>query len=86
MIEKKMPQPQSHTVYLMVAYLTNTRFWLQWKRNERLCKLGGLEHTLNPYAQLDAILHPGMDPELVSSLIDEYSVTQLPPGDYYYGK
>ena len=39
---------------LMVAYLNDARCWLQWKINERLCELGGLESILNPCARLDA--------------------------------
>ena len=31
-------------------------------------------------------MYPGLDPELGSSLEYEYSVTQLPPGDYRYVK
>ena len=30
--------------------------------------------------------HPGLDPDLGSSLEYEYSVTQSPPGDYIYVK
>ena len=44
------------------------------------------ESLLNPYARLDARLHPGLDSEVGSSLDEEYSVTQLLPGDYYYVK
>ena len=61
----------------MVGYLTDDRFWLQWKRNESLCELGVLEYPLNPCARLDAQLHPGLDPEVGSSLADEYSVTRV---------
>ena len=48
--------------------------------NERLCELGGLEYLLNPCARLDARLHPGLDPEVGSSLDDEYSVTCVATG------
>ena len=47
---------------LMVAYLTDAGCWLQWKRNERLRELAGLEYIGNPCAQLDAQLHLGLDP------------------------
>ena len=66
----------------MVAYLTNARCCLQWKRNEKMCELGGLGYLLNPCARLDARLYP----EVGSILDDDYSVTQSPPGDYYYVK
>ena len=45
--------------------------------NEKLCELGGLESLLNPCARLDARLHPGLDPEVGTSLDDEYSVTRV---------
>ena len=70
----------------MVVYLTNARCWLQWKRNERICELGGLEYLLKPYARLDERMHTVLDPEVGSSLDDKYSVTQSLPGDYYYVK
>ena len=36
--------------------------------------MGGLEYLLNLCARQDARVHPGMDPEVGSSLDDEYSV------------
>ena len=70
----------------MIAYLIDASCWLQWKSNERLCELGGLEYLLNPCARLDTQLHLGLDPEVGSSLDDKYSLTQSPPDDYYYVK
>ena len=61
----------------MVAYLTDARCWLQWERNERLCKLGGLEYLLNSCTRLDPRLHLGLDPEMGSSLDNNYSVTRV---------
>ena len=51
-----------------------------------MCELGGLESLLNPCARLDTHLHPGLDPGVGSSLEYKYSVTQSPPGDYFYVK
>ena len=48
--------------------------------------MAGLEYLLCPCARLDAGLHPGLDPEVGSSLDDSYSVTQSPPGNYCYVK
>ena len=47
----------------MVAYLTDARLDTVTKR-ERLCELGGLESLLNPFAQLDTRLNPGLEPGL----------------------
>ena len=55
---------------LAFAYLTDARCYLQCKSNESLCELGGLEYLLNPCAQMDSRLHPGLDPEVGSSLDD----------------
>ena len=42
-IYKKQKKMRNVYIYdLMVAYLTNARCYLQWKRNERLCEFGGL--------------------------------------------
>ena len=38
--------------------------WLQRQGEKRLYELGDLESLLNPYAQLDTRLHPGLDPGL----------------------
>ena len=51
--------------------------FLQCKINERIFELGGLDTLLNPYARLDARLHLVLDPEVGSSLDDEYSVTRV---------
>ena len=51
-----------------------------------VCEFTGLEYLLNPCAQLDTPLYPGLDLEVVSSLEYEYSVTRSPPGDYSYIK
>ena len=40
----------------------------------------------NPCTRLDARLHPGLDPEVVSSLDDKYIANQSMPVDYYYAK
>ena len=52
--------------------------------------MGGKNHYLTPTHDWihDCIqdLHPGLDPEMVSSLEYKYSVTQSPPGDYIYVK
>ena len=61
----------------MVTYLTNASCWLQLKRYDRLCELEGLEYLFIPYVQLDARLHPGLYPEVGSSLDDKYSVTHV---------
>ena len=73
----------------MVAYLTNARLATVTRR-ERLCELGGLESLLNPCARLDTQLHMGLDlaldPGVGFSLEYECSVTQSPPGRYFYVK
>ena len=46
----------------------------------------GLEYLLNPCEQLDAQLHPVLEPEVGSNFDDKYSVTQLSPGDCCYVK
>ena len=52
--------------------------------------LGGKNHFLTPAHDWihDCIQdwHPGMEPEVVSSLEYKHSVTQSPPGDYIYVK
>ena len=55
---------------LMFAYLIDARCYLKCKSIERLRELGGLESLLNSCEQLDAKLHPGLDPE-VGSRIDD---------------
>ena len=47
-----------------------------------MCELAGLEYYLNPSAGLDERMHPVLDPEVESILDDDYSVTQLTPGNY----
>ena len=37
-------------------------------------------------AQLDTQMHPGIEPEVGFIIEYEYSVTQFPPGDYFYAK
>ena len=60
------------------------------KSIERLCELSGLEYLLNPCTRLDTRLYmgldPGLDPGVGFSLEYECSVTQSPPGDYFYIK
>ena len=55
-------------------------------RIERLCQLGWLEYLPNHCARLDKRLYPVLDTGVIFSLEYKYSVTQLPPGDYYYVK
>ena len=71
---------------LMVAYLNDARCRLQLKRNERLYEFAGWESLFNPCTRLGVQLHPVLDPEVGSSLDDEYTVTQFPPGYYFYVK
>ena len=68
----------------MVAYLTYAMFWIQWKRNERLCELGVLESLLNPCTRPDVRLHPGLDPEGGSSIDGDYSVACVAPAVAWY--
>ena len=56
------------------------------KKRDRICELAGEESLLNPCTQLDTRLHPGLDPEVGSSLDDEYSVTESPPVYYCHVK
>ena len=64
----------------MVAYLTDARLATVTRR-ERLCELGGLEYLINPCAQLDTRLHPGLDlgldPGVGFSLECECNVTRV---------
>ena len=60
----------------MITYLTDARLTTVTSR-ERRCELGGLEYLLNPYAQLDARLHPGLDPGVIYSFEYKYIVTRL---------
>ena len=73
----------------MVPYLTGARL-ATLTRRERLCELGGLESLPKPSTRLDTQLHPVVDPSLDPgvgfSLEYECSVTQSPPGRYFYFK
>ena len=51
----------------MVASPTDARMTTVTSR-ERQYKLGGLEYLLNPCAPLDTRPHPGLDPEVGTSL------------------
>ena len=48
----------------MVAYLTNNGFWIQLISNKGYVILQVIESLLNPCAQLDTRLHPGLGPEV----------------------